>query len=95
MEPKITEKYLNISDFSQLYKNNNQELDYYKDILKYFEASIGGCSCSKKSRQEYANYKFIDIISSSNDEQLSKIKLVANAHQIKLVDMHGNIFKEI
>lgn len=95
MDNQTTEKYLNIFNFSQLYKNNDQELNYYKDILKYFEASIGGCPCSKKSREEYANYKFIEIISSSNEEQLSKIKLLANVHLVKFVDMHNNIFKEI
>jgi len=95
MSHQIIEKYLNISDFSQLYKNNHEELDYYKDVLKYFEASIGGCSCSRKSRQEYANYKFIEIVSSSIDEQLSRVKLAANVHRVKFVDMHGNIFKEI
>lgn len=89
------EKILNLAEFLVLYKDNVGILSFFKDIERYFQASIGGCSCSKKARQDYANYKFIEIISSASQEELQKIKNILNWDRIVFKDMTGNTFREI
>ena len=73
----MTEKNLNLQQFVTEVRNkikDEQTLAYFNENISYYDMSLGGCSCSRKTRENYAEDKFIQKINTLPQEILINLK---------------------
>ena len=97
----MTEKTFNLIDFVAFAKENmsqNNILSLFNDIITYYETSLGGCNCSKKTRQNFAQDKFEEKINSLDAQILNSIKTILNLSsddKLMFKNKNNEIFKTI
>lgn len=94
-------KDFNISAFAVFIRDHikqNNILSLFNEVVAYYDASLGGCSCSRKTREKYAESKFIKIINEAPNEVLSLIKTIISTEHPVILEFKNNsgeIFKKI
>jgi hypothetical protein len=97
----MTEKTFNLIDFVAFAKENmsgNNILSLFNDTITYYETSLGGCNCSKKTRQNFAQDKFEEKINSLDTEILNSLKTILNLSsddKLMFKNKNNEIFKTI
>jgi len=87
---------LNLASFASLLsKDNRIELNYWRDIIKIYESSVGGCNCSKKAREQNAANYFVVKINNTNIDTIKELKVLLNADKISFQDSNEIIFLEV
>lgn len=97
----MTEKTFNLIDFVAFAKENrsaNNILSLFNDTITYYETSLGGCNCSRKTRENFAQDKFEEKIKSLDSEILNSIKSIlnlSNDDKLMFKNKNNEIFKTI
>jgi hypothetical protein len=94
-------KDFNINTFSVFIRDHIRQdnlLSLFNEVVAYYDASLGGCSCSRKTREKYAESKFIDIINKAPDEVFPLIKTIISSESpvtLEFKNRSGETFKKI
>jgi hypothetical protein len=94
-------KDFNINTFSVFIRDHIRQdnlLSLFNEVVAYYDASLGGCSCSRKTREKYAESKFIDIINKAPDEVFPLIKTIISSESpvtLEFKNKSGETFKKI
>lgn len=87
---------LNLYSFAELLeKDKNEKLNPWRDITTMYNSSLGGCNCSKKSRDLNAQNYFVAKISNQSKESLIELKGLLNADKILFRSHSGDVFLEV
>jgi hypothetical protein len=94
-------KEFNINTFSIFIRDHikpDNLLSLFNEVVAYYDASLGGCSCSRKTRENYAESKFIKIINEVPNEVFPLIKTIISTENPVILEFKNNsgeIFKKI
>lgn len=87
---------LNLYSFAELLeKDKNEKLNSWRDITTMYNSTLGGCNCSKKSREVNAQNYFIAKISNQSKESLIELKNLLKVDKILFKSYNGDIFLEV
>jgi|LauGreDrversion2_6_1035139.scaffolds.fasta_scaffold65298_2 hypothetical protein len=73
----MIEKNLNLSEFVDQIRNQisqHQEFSIFNDTISFYDMSLGGCGCSKNTREKYAEDKYIEKIQNIDNNTLLLFK---------------------
>jgi len=94
-------KDFDIKTFSIFMKDHikqNTIFSIFNEIIAYYDSSIGGCTCSRKTREKYAESKFIDIINKTPNEVFPLVKTIISSESpvtLEFKNNSGETFKKI
>lgn len=87
---------LNLNSFAELLeKDKREKLNSWRDITTIYNSTLGGCNCSKKSREVNAQNYFVANISNQSKENLIELKDLLKADKILFKSYDGDIFLEV
>lgn len=73
----MIEKNLNLSEFVNEIRNQipeHKEFSIFNDTISFYDMSLGGCGCSKNTREKYAEDKYIEKIQNIDNNTLLLFK---------------------
>lgn len=90
---------LKLKDFVDiLEKDNSKTLDYWRDLIKVYNSTLGGCNCSKKSRETNAMANYISKVTDTNKnnpELIDGLKKHLNTEKILFIYEENTVFLEV
>ena len=78
--------------------DERKELDYWRDLIEVHNSTLGGCDCSKKSRQINAVATFISKVNTANKDTpqvIQDLKINLNAEKISFLYKDSTVFLEV
>lgn len=89
----------NIESFVEFLKKNNYssnaKINKFSDIVKFFQNSLGGCGCNRKTRAQFANDFYENSIKNNlSIEDQAFIKELSFSKNIVFVDKNNLNFKQ-
>jgi len=81
-----------------LEKDNNPKLDHWRDLIKIYNTTLGGCSCSKKSRETNALAAYIGKVNDThqkNPEIITELKKYLETEKIRFIYQEDTVFLEV
>lgn len=75
----MIEKRVDLKTFVEVIRNkipSNNNFQIFNETVNYYDMSLGGCGCSRKTREKYADDKFVEKINNLNPNILTEIKAV-------------------
>ena len=87
---------LNLDSLAQfLIINKSNDLNSWQDIIAIHNSRLGGCNCSRASRETNAQNYFIAKVSNETKENFEKLKNALKVDKISFKSLDGNIFLEV
>lgn len=90
---------LDLKSFVNLLENDkNDKLNHWRDLIPIYNNTLGGCNCSRKSREAGALATFISKINDTNTnkpELIQELKQVLNTEKIFFIYKEGTVFLEV
>jgi hypothetical protein len=81
-----------------LLTDERKELDYWRDLIEAYNSTLGGCDCSRKSRQINAVATFISKVNTTNKDtpqEIQDLKINLNAEKISFLYDDSTVFLEV
>jgi hypothetical protein len=97
----MIEKNLNLVQFASEIREKIKDpklLSYFNDTTSYYDMSLGGCSCSRKTREKYAEDKFIEKINKLDSNILLEVKTALGLQSedvLNFTDKEGSLIKKV
>jgi hypothetical protein len=91
-----TTEFKTIKDFVDFINKNigNEKLQDLMVIIDYYNASLGGCGCSRGKRQQVLNDIFNCKILNINEEAIQEIKLLTDSNIVIFYKNDNGILKQ-
>lgn len=97
----MIEKNLNLSEFVKEARNqipHHKEFSIFNDTVSFYDLSIGGCDCSKNTRERYAEDKYVEKIQNTDNETLLLFKTTLGFSELDHLNFNkkdGSLIKSI
>lgn len=97
----MIEKNINLKEFVDLIRGkiqSNNNFHTFNENINHYDMSLGGCGCSRKTREKYADDKFSEKITKLDESILLEVKQALGFNSddiISFINKDGALIKKV